>query len=178
MKTVSYKGFQASVEFEDGALFVRVLHIDDLLIAQVDAASEAQKALEDLVEAYLTNCEELGRIPHRPFSGSFNVRMDRELHRRASVAAAAAGETLNAWVSDAVQQKVECDRFSDRVNGVLLDMRAEVTLLQNAGSRRRDWRHIEIAQRTSISSRTSSPMGAIHLLPRDESESAWSGLDG
>lgn len=132
MKTVSYKGFQGSVEFEDGALFVRVLHIDDVLIAQFDSASEAQGALEGLVEAYLEDCIEIGKEPQRPFSGSFNVRVDKELHRRAAVAAADSGESLNAWVADAISQKVECDRFSDRVNTVLRDVHAEVRLLHAA----------------------------------------------
>lgn len=174
MKTVSYKGFQGSVEFEDGALFVRVLHIDDVLITQVDAASEAQGALERLVDAYLEDCKELGKDPQRPFGGSFNVRVDRELHRRAAVAAAATGESLNAWVADAIAQKVECDRFSDRVNTVLKDVRAEVKLLHAASAvaeevswstgsgsgtgRRRSTRTFSLA----VSAGEDNPWGRLH----------------
>lgn len=55
MQTLSYRGYQASVEFEDGMLFVKVLHVDDLLIGQCDADSDAAKVLEDLVEAYLVD---------------------------------------------------------------------------------------------------------------------------
>ena len=49
MKTLHYKGYQASVEFEDNALFVKVLHLDDLLVAEVDKASDAQSEFERLI---------------------------------------------------------------------------------------------------------------------------------
>jgi predicted HicB family RNase H-like nuclease len=105
MKTISYKGFQASVAFDDGALFVKVLHIDDVLVAQVDAASAAEAALKELVDAYLDDCKELGKDPQKPFSGTFNVRVGADLHRRAAMAAAEEGKTLNAWIEDAIRQK-------------------------------------------------------------------------
>ena len=132
MKTVSYKGFQASVEYDAGALFVRVLHIDDVLITQVKSVDEIEAALKDLIDAYLEDCRELGKQPARPFSGTFNVRVNRELHRQAAVASAAVGMSLNAWVADAISQKLECDRLSDRVGDVLRDVRSEVQLLQAA----------------------------------------------
>ena len=75
MKTINYKGYQASVEYDDGTLFVKVLHIDDLLVAECDSASDAPKALADLVDAYLDDCAELGREPTKPFKGTFNVRV-------------------------------------------------------------------------------------------------------
>ncbi|MDH6268474.1 putative HicB family RNase H-like nuclease [Rhizobium sp. SG_E_25_P2] len=80
MNTLSYKEYQASVEFDDGTLFVKVLHLDDLLIGECDAARDASKVLEDLVEAYLADCAEAGREPSKPFKGSFNVRIPPELH--------------------------------------------------------------------------------------------------
>lgn len=109
MKTISYKGFQASVEFEDGALFVKVLHVDDLLVAQIDAASAAPIALKELIDAYLDDCRELGKEPHRSFSGTFNVRVGPDLHRKAAMAAAAEGKTLNAWIEDTIRQRAAAE---------------------------------------------------------------------
>ena len=103
MKTLYYNGYQASVEFEDSALFVKVLHIDDLLVAQVDRASDAQQALADLIDAYLADCREEGREPTQPFKGSFNVRVGPELHRRAAMRAAEEGVSLNRWIADAME---------------------------------------------------------------------------
>ena len=58
MKAITYKGFQASVNYEDGALFIKVLHIDDLLIAEVDSAASVQEEFEILIDEYLADCEE------------------------------------------------------------------------------------------------------------------------
>ena len=59
MNTISYKGYQASVEYDDGRLFVKVLHIDDLLVAECNSASEAPQALAELIDAYLEDCAEI-----------------------------------------------------------------------------------------------------------------------
>jgi predicted HicB family RNase H-like nuclease len=117
MKTLSYKGFQASVDYEDGALFVRVLHVEDLLVAQCRSVDELQGALKDLIEDYLEDCRTLGKEPKKSFGGSFNVRVGPDLHRMAAIAAAEAGESLNTWVQVAVEEKVARDtaRGSDGV---------------------------------------------------------------
>ena len=106
MKTISYKGYQASVEYDDGTLFVKVLHIDDLLVAECDSASDAPKALADIVDAYLEDCVELGREPTKPFKGTFNVRVGPELHKRAAMSAAEEGVSLNNWVQSALEEKL------------------------------------------------------------------------
>ena len=107
MRTLQYKGYQASVEFEDGSLFVKVLHIEDLLVAEVDKASEALPALERLVDSYLADCAEEGRDPSPPFKGSFNVRVSPDLHRQIAMLAADDGVSLNKWVCDAMETKLQ-----------------------------------------------------------------------
>lgn len=106
MKTITYKGYQASVEYDDGTLYVKVLHIDDLLVAECDSASKAPKVMQELVDAYIEDCAELGREPTKPFKGTFNVRVGPELHKRAAINAAAEGVSLNSWVQSAVEAKL------------------------------------------------------------------------
>jgi predicted HicB family RNase H-like nuclease len=65
MKTVSYRQYQASVNHCGGEFFVKVLHIDDLLIGACNSISEAQRVLEELVEDYLLDCAAQGRQPNR-----------------------------------------------------------------------------------------------------------------
>jgi predicted HicB family RNase H-like nuclease len=127
MKTVKYKDYQATVEFDDGKLFVKVLHIDDLLIGECDSAAEAENTLIELVEEYLLDCKELGKEPCKPFKGTLNVRLTPELHRQAAMSAADAGQTLNAWIMSAVSEKVECNRLSDRIDGVFSKKQREIT---------------------------------------------------
>ena len=106
MKTIDYKGYQASVEYEDGSLFVKVLHLDDLLVGECLSAADAPNVLRELVDGYLEDCAELGREPTRPFKGTFNVRVGPDLHRRAAIRAAEEGVSLNNWMQSAVEAKL------------------------------------------------------------------------
>jgi predicted HicB family RNase H-like nuclease len=134
LKTLTYKGYQASVEYEDGSLFVRVLHLDDLLVAECNAASDVPGALAELVESYLTDCVELGKEPSKPFSGTFNVRIGTELHRQAAMAAARDGLNLNAWVGAAVQEKLECDSLNTRFESVISSHNRDLSIVRIAQS--------------------------------------------
>lgn len=118
MKTLHYKGYQASVEFEDNALFVKVLHIEDLLVAQVDKASEAEAAFIRLVEAYFQDCAEEGRAPGQPFKGSFNVRLTPELHKQVAMRAADEGVSLNRWIVQTIEEKLHPDHSSSMKSGM------------------------------------------------------------
>lgn len=110
MKSIQYKGYQASVEFEDGSLFIKVLHIDDLLVAECNSASDVQRTAEELIDAYLDDCRDLGRKPAKPFKGSFNIRIPPELHKKVAIAAAEQKQSLNAWISEAVVEHLEKQR--------------------------------------------------------------------
>ena len=59
MTALHYKEFQGSVEFEDGLLVVRILHIDDLVMTEIDSAAMAQAAFQELVDDYVRTCAEL-----------------------------------------------------------------------------------------------------------------------
>jgi predicted HicB family RNase H-like nuclease len=107
MSAPRYKDFQGSVDFEDDRLIIRILHIDDLVTTEIDSASTAQAAFAELVEDYLATCTELGKQPCKPFKGSFNVRVTPELHRQVAMAAAEVGESMNAWISNALEAHIE-----------------------------------------------------------------------
>ncbi len=107
MTTLRYKDYQGSVSYEDGTLVLQILHIDDFITTECDSAADAQMAFEALVDDYLATCADVGKEPNRPFKGSFNVRVSPELHRRAAMAAAEEGISLNAWVERAMAQRLE-----------------------------------------------------------------------
>ncbi len=107
MTALHYKEFQGSVEFEDGLLVVRILHIDDLVMTEIDSAAMAQAAFQELVDDYVRTCAELRKEPCKPFKGTFNVRVTPELHRQAAMAAADNGQSMNGWIADALEFAVE-----------------------------------------------------------------------
>lgn len=110
MSNLRYKDYQGSVTFVDGTLLIQILHIDDLITAQCDGASQAQATFEELVDDYIQTCAEMNKSPSKPFKGSFNVRVTPTLHRTVAMQAAESGETLNAFVQKAIEEKVERSR--------------------------------------------------------------------
>ena len=55
----------------------------------------------------LTFCHERGEDPDNPFPGQFVTRILPELHRQVHVAAVVAGKSLNAWVTEQLQNAVQ-----------------------------------------------------------------------
>lgn len=115
MTTLKYKDYQGSVSFEDGTLLIQILHIDDFVTTECDSASGAQKAFEALVEDYLETCKAANKEPSRPFKGTFNVRVSPSLHRSIAMAAIDANETMNAWIANALQEKIDRQKSARRI---------------------------------------------------------------
>ncbi|WP_341704521.1 type II toxin-antitoxin system HicB family antitoxin [Ferrovibrio sp.] len=109
MNILTYKDYQGSVMYEDGALVIQILHIEDFISTTVEAASEVEAAFHDLVDDYLQTCAELGREPKKPYKGSLNVRLPQELHRKAAMAAVTTGVSLNAWIVEAITSHIDAE---------------------------------------------------------------------
>ncbi len=75
-----------------------------------EAASEAQVALEGMIESYRITKKTLPEPePVQKYSGQFRTRISRSLHKKAVVAAAKEGVSLNAYVQEAIAEKVGGD---------------------------------------------------------------------
>jgi predicted HicB family RNase H-like nuclease len=108
MTTMTYKGYQAAVEFdEDAEIFHgEVLNMRDVITFQGRSVSELKNAFAGSVEDYLAFCRERGEQPEKPFSGKFVVRAEPALHRAMFSAAQRAGMSLNKWVTSTLQRAV------------------------------------------------------------------------
>lgn len=106
MSVLRHKDYQGSVQYDAGRLHLRILHIDDLITAEVDSASEAEAAFAELVDDYLATCAAVGKQPSKPFKGSFNVRISPEMHKQLAFAAAENDETLNSYCDAAFREKL------------------------------------------------------------------------
>lgn len=58
------------------------------------------------VNDYLGHCKTKNLKPEKPFSGTFNVRLNSELHRLAVFRAKEVGISLNAYIKDIVSKDV------------------------------------------------------------------------
>ena len=103
-----YNGYCGSVEhsLEDMVLHGKILFINDLVTYEADTLPELEQAFHEEVDDYIAFCEKIGKEPEKPFKGTFNVRIDPDLHKRAAIQAEAAGITLNQLVSDAIQHEL------------------------------------------------------------------------
>ena len=108
---LKYKGYHAKIEFdEEDMLFVgSVFGIQDSLNFHGTTIQELVNSFHQSIDNYLEMCEEFGRKPDKEFKGSFNIRIDQELHRKAAFAADLNGITLNQYVENAIKAAVEQD---------------------------------------------------------------------
>ena len=92
---MEYKGYIASVEFDDSAdvLHGRISNSGSYPIATFEATDERalRREFERSVDEYLGWCEEDGVEPMRPFPGKLNVCMGSELQAARSPAAPGIG---------------------------------------------------------------------------------------
>ena len=106
---MNHKGYTATVEYEpdDRVFHGRVNDISDVVTFEGTSVDELEAAFRDAVDEYVAFCEERGRVPQRPYSGRFLVRVPPALHRRVSEAATRAGESMNAWVQKAIERQLD-----------------------------------------------------------------------
>ncbi|MBM3501485.1 MAG: type II toxin-antitoxin system HicB family antitoxin [Armatimonadetes bacterium] len=103
---IDYKGYTGVFEFDpDLRLFTgHVVDLRDEIYFEGDSVEAIEASMRRAVDHYLGVCATRGEEPERPFSGKLNVRLGSELHRAAAVAAAARGESLNAWLARIVEE--------------------------------------------------------------------------
>lgn len=107
MTYLRYKKCLGSIEaeLESNTLFGKLAFIRDTVTYEGTTLKELEEEFRRSVDEYLVSCEELGRSPQTPCKGSFNIRTGEELHRDAVLAAE--GQSLNAFVCDAIREKIE-----------------------------------------------------------------------
>lgn len=106
MNTMMHKGYAARVEYseDDGCFVGHIAGIRDVVGFHGDTVAGLRAAFQEAVDDYLETCEKLGQKPNRPYSGQFRLRLSPELHARAAMVAEMRGKSLNAWVSEVIEQ--------------------------------------------------------------------------
>ena len=107
-----YKGYlgSADVSLDDDLLVGRLLFIRDVVSYVARSPRELEQEFRKAVDDYLRTCEEIGDQPDMPFKGSFNIRTGPDRHRSAALAAANCNASLNDWVCQAIDAKLDGQR--------------------------------------------------------------------
>lgn len=108
-QTMEYKGYDGSVLYsaEDRLLHGRIIAIRDMVTYEGSNVRALEKNFKAAVDEYLRFCEAEGKTPDVPFKGSFNVRLTRDLHKRAVLYAEENDRKLNNVVQDALNEFLE-----------------------------------------------------------------------
>ena len=109
MSALTHKGYVSGpIEFdaEDQTFHGQVAGLRDVITFEAATGKQLEKAFRESIDVYLEVCAEEGTPPEKSYSGFFNVRTTPEVHRRIALASAAAGESLNAWVTKRLEETV------------------------------------------------------------------------
>lgn len=110
---LEYKGYYTKICFnsKDMLLYGKIEGINDLVNFESNNALEIEKEFQKAVDDYLIFCEELGVSPDKSYSGTFNIRLTSELHKKIAMEALRKDKSLNQIVSDAVTAYFIKDRI-------------------------------------------------------------------
>ena len=111
MTQQDFDGFTVNVFLdEDGewlAHFAELPHVSAFASTPDGAVKELKEAWEGVKESYLEAGEVIPVSPAKKnYSGQFNVRIDKRVHRALAVEAAQAGISLNALVAQKLAKDV------------------------------------------------------------------------
>lgn len=105
---LSYNNYNGSVEYseEDNCLFGKVVGLKSLISYEGNSIQDLKKDFEKAIDEYLSDCLERGIEPEQPYKGSFNVRIDPDLHRTVALYAIQHSKSLNSVVAEAIESLI------------------------------------------------------------------------
>ncbi|VVM26893.1 hypothetical protein BSPWISOXPB_5574 [uncultured Gammaproteobacteria bacterium] len=83
MSTMEYKKYIATIDYshDDKCFYGKLAMIDDLVTFEATNVAELESNFKNSVNDYIQTCEDLNRKPQKTYKGSFNLRIDPQLHK-------------------------------------------------------------------------------------------------
>ncbi len=106
MSTMTYRGYTASVAFDDrdSILVGRVVDIADVIGFHAETVADLREAFKEAIDDYLETCAKIVQEPEKPASGRLMLRVDPAIHAAALKAARRHGQSLNKWAGQALAE--------------------------------------------------------------------------
>ena len=106
---MEYKGYHTIVRYvpESHTLRGIIEVINDYVDFECHNLKSVEAEFHKAVDDYLEMCQELGKNPEKEFKGTFNIRIQPELHKQLYIEALKEGESLNKMVEKAIAQLVQ-----------------------------------------------------------------------
>lgn len=108
MNTMTYKGYVGSVAYseKDQVFFGKIEGINGLVNFEGESVKELTEAFHEAVDDYLAYCADEGITPDKSYTGTLNVRLTPAIHRQIAMLALQAGQSINAYIKEALEEKV------------------------------------------------------------------------
>lgn len=106
---IKYKDHIGTVRFsaEDKVFYGKIEGINDLITFEGKSVDDLVSAFQEAVEDYYILCEKANKPVQKSYKGSFNIRIDPELHKEAAILSSDLGLSLNELVEEAIQKYVK-----------------------------------------------------------------------
>lgn len=112
---LEYKGYHTTVEFDAETFKLRgkIEGINDFVNFETEDPKNIEQEFRLAVDDYLAFCEMVGKEPDKEYKGTFNVRIDPELHKKIAVMASKNGDSLNVTVEKAIRAYVSTETITN-----------------------------------------------------------------
>ena len=106
MTTMTHEGYLATLEIDEdaGVIHGRVINANAVLTFEGETLAELRRDFGDTIADYRDWCKERGVEPEKPYSGTLSLRIAPELHRRVAEQAAKAGESINQFIAERLEE--------------------------------------------------------------------------
>jgi predicted HicB family RNase H-like nuclease len=111
MEKLEYKGYLGSIEYskEDYCLHGKVTGLDKgtCITYEGDTALELFEDFRGAIDDYLDYCKDKGIKPKKSYSGTLNIRIPSEIHCRIAKYAENHGTSINSFIRDSIERRLE-----------------------------------------------------------------------
>lgn len=107
---MTYKGYWAKIQYsdEDGCFCGAIEGLEnDSISFEGETVEELRKDFEAAIDHYLEACKNNNLTPEKQYKGNFNVRIEPELHKKATLFAEGFNMSLNQFVAKAIRDEIE-----------------------------------------------------------------------
>jgi predicted HicB family RNase H-like nuclease len=106
MTTMTHEGYLATLEIDEdaGVIHGRVINANAVLTFEGETLAELRTAFADTIACHRDWRQDRGLAPDKPYSGTLSLRIAPELHRRVAEQAAKAGESINQFIAERLEE--------------------------------------------------------------------------
>lgn len=146
-KTFKYEGYYGSIDFsiEDGLLFGEIQGINDVILYEGHTLQELKTAFEEAVEDYLLTCKDIGKQPDKALSGSLNVRIGQNNHKKLYRESMDKELSINECIKQIINDYFNNKEAETRNTTTSLLLRTQVKCIQNSNANNIKYTPPEIA---------------------------------